>query len=105
MQTVDSKTFYQEVYAVVAEIPEGKVISYGEIALLLGKPAYSRMVARALCLAPEALGLPCHRVVNAQGRVAPGWPEQGQLLQAEGVAFKKNGLVDMAQCQWRWRDL
>lgn len=102
---IDVEAFYKDVYAVVAEIPRGKVISYGEIALLLGRPQNSRMVGRALRLVPEGLNLPCHRVVNAQGRTAPGWVEQKQLLLEEGVAFRKNGEVDLKSSKWHWQEL
>lgn len=102
---MDKEAFYRDVYAVVAEVPSGRVISYGEIALLLGKPKYARMVGRALCLVPPELALPCHRVVNSQGRTAPGWLEQRALLQAEGVVFKKNGAIDMKHYRWKWQEL
>lgn len=102
---IDKDAFFRDVYAVVAEIPVGKVISYGEIALLLGKPQYSRLVGRALRLVPTELHLPCHRVVNSQGRIAPGWPEQKQLLSDEGVIFKPGGSVDMKKCKWQWQNL
>ena len=51
---------------------------------------------------PSELNLPCHRVVNAQGRLAPGWEEQRLLLQEEGVCFRKNGNVDMTRCLWHY---
>ena len=50
---------------------------------------------------PEDLIHPCHRVVNRAGRTAPHWPEQQTLLEAEGVAFRANGTVDMARFLWR----
>ena len=43
---------------------------------------------------------PCHRVVNHAGRTAPGWREQRELLEDEGVEFKANGCVDMKRHQW-----
>jgi methylated-DNA-protein-cysteine methyltransferase-like protein len=92
--------FYQDVYSIVAEIPFGRVLSYGQIARLAGKPQCSRMVGQAMFHAPEELHLPCHRVVNSQGRLAPSWIEQKSLLEAEGVHFKKNGMVDMERSQW-----
>lgn len=101
----EKDVFFQEVYAVVAEIPRGKVISYGEIAWLLGKPRYARLVGRALCSVPSDLQLPCHRVVNSQGRTAPGWLEQKALLLAEGVVLKKNGDVNLKLCKWYWQEL
>ena len=102
---IERDEFFREVYAVVAEIPPGRVISYGEIALLLGRPQNSRMVGCALRLVPSELHLSCHRVVNSQGRTAPGWVEQRELLIAEGVTFKSNGDVDMKRCKWQWEEL
>ena len=95
-----SDAFCREVYGVVRDVPAGKVISYGEIASLLGKPQCSRMVGRALKQVPSELNLPCHRVVNAIGRLVPGWDEQRWLLDAEGVSFRKNGCVDLRLHRW-----
>ncbi len=75
-----SETFCQEVYQVVCEIPLGKVSTYGGIAALLGMPQCSRMVGRALKQVPDNVSTPCHRVVNASGRLVPGWEEQKQIL-------------------------
>ena len=71
-----SASFCQEVYQVVREIPVGKVSTYGGIAALLGMPQCSRMVGRALKQIPDDLSAPCHRVVNASGRLVPGWIER-----------------------------
>ena len=49
---------------------------------------------------PGAETLPCHRVVNKEGRTAPGWSRQRPLLEAEGVGFKSNGHVDMQRHLW-----
>lgn len=87
--------FYQEVYDIVKEIPAGRVLTYGLIARLAGKPQYPRLVGQALANVPSSLNLPCHRVVNSQGNTAPHWPEQQILLQEEGVEFKTNGAVNL----------
>ena len=99
-----SEAFCREVYAVVRDIPSGKVVTYGEIASLIGKPQCSRMVGRALRQVPGDLNLPCHRVVNAQGRLAPGWEEQRELLTAEKVCFRNNGNVNLSQCLWHYNE-
>lgn len=91
--------FAAEVYAVVAEIPPGRLMTYGAVARLVGCPDHARHVGRALAAAPE--GVPCHRVVNAAGRTAPGWPGQRSLLAGEGVRFKKNGCADLRTFGWR----
>ena len=95
----DKDEFTREVYSVVASIPRGRVLTYGQVAWLIGHPNHSRLVGRVLHGAATGLNLPCHRVVNSQGRTAPCWPEQAALLRAEGVAFKGNGCVDLVKCQ------
>lgn len=97
---VDTSLFYQDVYSVVKEIPAGRVATYKQIAVLTGFPPHARLVGRALRNVPDALGLPCHRVVNGCGRLVPSWPEQKALLEAEGVAFRRNGNVDMRRYAW-----
>ncbi|EGF57481.1 MGMT family protein [Bacteroides fluxus] len=99
---MDKDLFQKEVYNVVAAIPPGRVLTYGQIAYLLGKPQYSRMVGHALRNASSGLGLPCHRVVNSQGRLVPFWEEQRGLLESEGVKFRGNGCVDMKVSQWEF---
>ena len=91
--------FFDRVYEMVSQIPLGRVATYGQLAFLAGFPRRARMAGRALSFAPP--GLPCHRVVNRAGRTAPHWPEQQTLLEAEGVAFRANGTVDMARFLWR----
>lgn len=99
---MEQNTFQQEVYSIVAAIPQGKVLTYGQIAYLVGKPQCSRMVGHAMHNVPAELHLPSHRVVNSQGRTAPFWEEQRPLLEAEGVMFRSNGCVDMKRFQWEF---
>ena len=90
-----SEDFCREVYQVVCEIPLGKVFTYGGIAALLGLPQCSRMVGRALKLVPNGVSVPCHRVVNASGRLAPGWEEQKQLLLTMMFSKEPTGCIWM----------
>lgn len=96
------KDFVEGVCQVVAAIPRGKVLTYGQIATLAGKHNYARQVARAMRAEYESRKLPCHRVVNCDGRCAPGWSEQPGLLREEGVSFKGNGNVDLEKHLWRF---
>lgn len=89
-----------EVLSVVAEIPEGHVASYGQIARLIGRPRNSRLVGRVLRDAGFYGEYPCHRVVNHAGRLVPGWDEQAALLAEEGVELKNENHVDMGTYQW-----
>ena len=66
-------TLRAEVYDIVRQIPRGRVLTYGRIAALCGWPNHSRLVGRIMRTAPDA-DLPCHRVVNASGRLAPHYP-------------------------------
>ena len=98
-RTLDENLIY-EILAVVEEIPEGKVASYGQIAALIGREKNSRLVGKALSMAEFYGDYPCHRVVNHAGRTAPGWQEQRKLLEAEGVEFRETGCVDMKKYRW-----
>ena len=80
------RAFDDEVYAVVAQIPAGKIVSYKQIARLIGMPGHARRVGRAM--------------VNSAGRTAPGWPQQRELLEKEGVRFKANGCADVVRFMW-----
>ena len=89
-----------EILSVVAEIPEGHVASYGQIAALIGRERNARLVGKVLSRAELYGAYPCHRVVTHAGRLAPHWPEQRALLEAEGVAMKDAAHVDMKRFRW-----
>ncbi len=93
--------FAYAVLSAVAEIPEGKVATYGQIARLIGYPKNARLVARVLSHAEYYGDYPCHRVVNATGRLAPGWAAQATLLQAEGVVLRDASHVALNAYQWK----
>lgn len=99
-----NEDFAYEVLSVVEEIPEGHVATYGQLAALVGHPKNSRLVARVLSHAEYYGSFPCHRVVNHAGRLAPGWPEQGVLLQREDVVLKDATHVDLKRFQWKPED-
>ena len=100
MTPEQARAFGKDVLNIVSQIPRGRVTTYGHIAALAGWPSHSRMVGRTLRYTPGAEKLPCHRVVNKEGRIAPGWSRQRTLLEEEGVRFKSNGHVDMARHLW-----
>ena len=101
MTPEQARAFRDAVLNIVAQVPYGSVTTYGHIATLAGWPSQSRMVGRTLRYTPGAESRPCHRVVNKEGRPAPGWLRQRTLLEEEGVHFKHNGRVDMSQHLWK----
>lgn len=86
-------TFEEDIRRVLANIPRGTVMTYGEVAVEAGRPAASRAVGNLLARAGGDLSW--WRVVNSQGRLVPGnESEQAQRLRAEGVEIA-NGRVTM----------
>lgn len=100
MTPEQARMFQHDVLNIVSQIPAGRVTTYGIIAAWTGWPCHARMVGRTLRYSPEAEPLPCHRVVNKEGRTAPGWSRQRILLEEEGVVFKQNGHVDIKRHLW-----
>ena len=91
---------FEIIYEVVKSIPKGKVATYGQVARLAGNPRWSRVVGYALHVNPAPGVIPCHRVVNREGKVAPafafgGSDIQRELLEAEGIVFEEDGHVDL----------
>ncbi len=95
---VAREDFFERVWELVAEIPCGRVATYGQLADMLGYPRHARLAGAAMRHARE--GLPCHRVIASDGSCAPCWPEQKMLLLREGVSFLPNGKADLAHYRW-----
>ena len=99
-------SFFENVYEAVQLIPRGKVATYGQIARMIGALRSSRAVGYALHVNPRPGVIPCHRVVNREGRLAPafafGGPEiQAQLLESEGVEVSEDFTVDLEKYLWQ----
>lgn len=100
MSAILTDELIYEILSVVEEVPEGKVVSYGQIAKLIGREKNARLVGKVLSMSEYYGKYPCHRVVNHMGRVAPHFYEQKCLLLEEGVEFKDDTHVDMRRCKW-----
>ena len=106
MKTVsDSQTpsAKQLVYQVLVAVPQGKVVTYGQVAQLAGLGKGARIVAAALRSLPRGTKVPWHRVINAQGRISipgQGASVQQERLEVEGVVFL-SGRVDLKEYQWQ----
>ena len=91
---------FERIYKVVCKIPKGRVATYGQVALLAGNPRWARVVGYALHNNPAPMVIPCHRVVNREGRVAEafafgGGNVQKDLLLSEGIEFLADGSIDL----------
>ena len=93
---------YEPIYRVVRRIPPGRVATYGMIATLAGYVRAARFVGLAMHHCRDGT-VPCHRVVNASGGLAPGFLSQRARLEHEGVRFV-GARVDLARSLWspRW---
>ena len=95
--------FTEKVIAIIAAIPEGKVMTYGQIAAAAGSPGAARQVVRILHSMSDKYRLPWHRVVNAQGKIAlqdeEGRFKQILYLSSEQVEVDDNGQLDLAKYQ------
>jgi methylated-DNA-protein-cysteine methyltransferase related protein len=103
--TAANESFYERVYALVRRVPRGQVVTYGQVALLLGAPAAARAVGYALHYLPLDSDVPWWRVINAQGEISlkgrgEGAEMQRALLEGEGVAFNRAGKVDLRALRW-----
>lgn len=98
--------FYKRVAHVCQWIPYGKVVTYGQIALLCGKPGNARQVGYALNKNLAGNDLPAHRVVNSQGFLSgaaafSGKNTQKKLLAKEGVKVSSDLRVDLKKYGWQ----
>lgn len=95
---------WEQFYAIVRQIPHGKVATYGQIATLAGYYGQARQVGYALHAVPSD-DIPWHRVINAQGKISlnqeMGGDLQRKLLENEGVVFSAAGVVRMREFQWQ----
>lgn len=92
-----------EVYKVVSKIPAGKVMTYGQIGMIIRMNP--RLVGSILHKNPDSESIPCHRVVNAQGRVAKKYAFGGEMAQIKKLEYEgvvvDNRKVDLERFQFQ----
>ncbi len=98
-------TTFELIYEQVRKIPKGKVATYGQIAMLAGNPRWARAVGYALHANPDPDSIPCYRVLNRFGGLAPafafgGAEKQAELLRADGIEVRDDGTVDLEKYLW-----
>ncbi len=99
------QNFFEKVYQVVRQIPEGRVTSYGAIARCIGSPQSSRMVGWAMNASHNMEDVPAHRVVNRLGLLTgkhhfDGTNLMQQLLENEGVEVIDNQIQGFDKIFW-----
>jgi methylated-DNA-protein-cysteine methyltransferase-like protein len=98
---------YPAIYAVVRQIPAGRVATYGQVAALAGLAGKPRLVGYALFRVAPDDEIPWQRVVNARGEISPSVFRKGsdylqrELLEAEGVCFDAQGRIDLKRYRWQ----
>jgi len=98
---------FERIYAIIRQVPPGQVVTYGQVAKLVGRIS-AQMVGFALSALRERSGIepvPWQRVINAQGKISPhglgfGTAVQRQLLEEEGVVFDVEGRIDLSLYRW-----
>ena len=106
MYKMENDNFFERVYAVVRQIPYGKVTSYGAIAKVLGTARSARMVGWAMNSSHNLEDVPAHRVVNRNGLLTGkmhfgGTNLMQQLLENEGIVVVDNQIVDFEKVFWQ----
>jgi methylated-DNA-protein-cysteine methyltransferase-like protein len=104
MGVVDEKTYRDRVYRLVSQIPAGRVMTYGQIALILGEGYTARTVGYVMHGA-DSEKIPWQRVINSQGKCSTGRLTipvnlQQELLEADGVVFSARGKCDLTKYLW-----
>lgn len=105
MRQEQPKSFYEAVYRLVRDIPRGRVMTYGQIATVLGAPRAARAVGYALRACGKKQHVPWQRVINFKGGISGrGDLErphlQRLLLEREGVRFNAEDRCDLAKYRW-----
>ncbi|GAC1629233.1 MAG: hypothetical protein NVS9B10_20140 [Nevskia sp.] len=105
---LDAEAARAAILAAVAQIPAGRVATYGQVAWIAGLPGRARLVGRVLGSGVDAAERPWHRVINARGEISlpkfsPAHREQKRRLRAEGIAFVE-GRISLRRYGWHAGD-
>ncbi len=87
----------QQVYKKLTEVPQGKVTTYGELAKAVGLKNGQRIIGQIMKKNPYPAIIPCHRVVNSDGKVggyAYGEDVKTNMLQKEGIKIQNGKILD-----------
>jgi methylated-DNA-protein-cysteine methyltransferase related protein len=97
---------WDPLYRIAKRIPRGRVITYGQLAVMAKRPGGARAAGRAMAACPKGRGIPWHRVVGAGGRLLLSEPHvslQRKLLESEGLKIVERRIQEFAKNQWQPR--
>ncbi len=97
------RDFSEQIYSQLANIPAGKVSTYGDIARAIGYSGYARQVGKCLSQLPSDTTLPWHRVINGQGKlslIGERGAQQKARLTAENIEINDNGRINLRRYRW-----
>lgn len=103
MDITNDPLYRERVFAIVRQIPPGRVMTYGQLASILGDGYTPRTVGYVMHAAPD--DVPWQRVINSQGKCSTGRLTipinlQQEMLEAEGLTFSEKGKCDLKMFQW-----
>lgn len=96
--------FHHQIFAVIHQIPHGKVATYGDIAKLAGFPSHARQVGKVLSNLPKDTQLPWHRVINSKGEISlkgESYDKQAYKLRTEGIEITEAGKIRLRDYRWQ----
>jgi methylated-DNA-protein-cysteine methyltransferase-like protein len=101
---MNQESLNEMIYAVVRQVPAGRVTTYGTVAKLVAG-ATARIVGYAMAATPKGSNVPWQRVINSQGKISPhgygyGSTIQRKLLEEEGIVFDEKGKIDLDRFGW-----
>lgn len=103
----DTPSFQDIIYHLIGSIPKGRVVTYGTLARMAGYSTYVRQVCQVIRTIPADSLLPCHRIINGQGKLSvkgESYTRHKKALISEGVVFDSNDKIQLKQYLWNGFD-
>ncbi|CDK14563.1 6-O-methylguanine DNA methyltransferase [Erwinia amylovora LA635] len=104
IMSLKSDNFQQRIWQIIAAIPHGSVVTYGDVALLAGSPRAARQVGGVLKRLPEGSKLPWHRVINRKGEISLAgdvFVRQRLALLSENIEVSLEGKICLQRYRWQ----
>lgn len=103
----NAPSFQDIIYSLIGSIPKGRVVTYGTLAKMSGYSTYVRQVCQVIRTVPTDSQLPCHRIINGQGKLSVKGERyilHKKALISEGIVFDSNDKIKLKQYLWEGLD-